>query len=740
MCEPSIETALENNDVNKIKEFIDAGGNIYKELEKKVHFYVRESLMSRACIEKKPEIVEILLDVYERDYKIAEKFVSSENDKEFLLKYIFIAWSEEDISEVLELSKIVTKSSKRNLVFIPKRQDCVIVPIMEDRDLMFRLYKNGLLTINSRTRNGSNPGHNVGIMNRLDLLKRMVAIGLNVKDTLPGSDCDDHNFLKTIVSQTKCIGLIKYCLTELHLDSEDLLNFSAKNKSLDVFEFVLEYLCKKTGSGNKKEFIQKYCENNGKFFKICTMNLNYELLAHLFTVYNLTIKRKSSFFRTFLKEPKASEYIMEILKIEKDNFDDLLDSIEMDVNSTVLDETWRAFDKENLKKINKNNVKIIVMIYKLHQYFQGQTRAFFDMIDPLAIYDVVLANTALFIALELNCEPLIKHLISKGANLLHKNIEGHTALTLACKYCTPEVVRLILRTDSNLINEIGSYGNYPLNELVQRDDSFVGVFKKMVKLGANVHILDQQLNTLLHNAVQSQNIEMVKACLEAGVDPTIKGFNDNTALHLSTKMTLLEIFDLILDTGKVDIETKNYRGNTILHNVCKSYFPYFFFSFVEKTKPNVNALNNDGQSPMYFCFENERFKKLVEMGADTSIVGVNNFPFYTSAAYEWKVDILKECFSRPDIDLTITSNEGETLLNCISAMDINFEDYIQNENVKEMFRKCTNTVTIHRKNSAFQSATETKNLKLLKYMFEYAEPELEHKNQLGETPIFGNLR
>lgn len=69
MVEPTeIEIALENNDLNKIKEFIKTGGNIYKELEKEAH--IRETLLSRACREKKTEIIEILLEFTKETIKL----------------------------------------------------------------------------------------------------------------------------------------------------------------------------------------------------------------------------------------------------------------------------------------------------------------------------------------------------------------------------------------------------------------------------------------------------------------------------------------------------------------------------------------------------------------------------------------------------------------------------------------------------------------------------------------------
>lgn len=732
--------SLENDEFNEIQGFIKSGGNIYKEFKKETYLFARETLISRACREKKTKIVEILLDVYESDYKIAEKFVCNENDKDLLLKYIFIASSEEEIKKVLNLK--LQENSKKSLVFLADRKQCVLVPVVDDKDLMLKLYKNGLLTINSRTRDGANPGHMVGIMNRLDLLKRMIAIGLNFKESLP-SCCDikhSFNLIEIVLQESKCIGLIKYCLNELELTHKDLLQFTLKNKSFEVFEFVLEYVCRQNGLSDKKSFVQKYYENNIVFFWNCSDSGNNELLAHIFTVYNIRLK---TFFRDFLKDSKSVYYIKEIIEIERENLDDLLDSKDLDTNRTILDEIWLDIFTHNeniLKQINKNIVKLIIFTFKsTNRNFQAQAKNFFNSIDPIAIYDEANENTALFIALELDCPPLIVHLISKGTNLLHKNKEGHTTLSAACKYSNLEIVKFILNAEPSLINEMTANEYYPLAELNYKKDSFLNIFKELLKRGANLHVHDYKYYTVLHHAVLSQNFNLVKLCLNLGMDPTTKGIDDNTVLHLSANQENLEIFNLLLDTGKIDIETKNYRGNTILHIVCNSLNPQLFFSFVEKTKPNVNSLNDSGQSAIYCCYDNERFQRLLEMGADTSIVGQHNVPFYITVAYDHKIDILKEIFSNSHIDLTVTSIYNETLLQLMPTIPMSISEYIHNENLKEMFRKCTNTLD-NSNCSAFDYASRSGNLQILKYMFKYAEPDLEKRNWAGNTAIFGNLK
>lgn len=208
---------------------------------------------------------------------------------------------------------------------------------------------------------------------------------------------------------------------------------------------------------------------------------------------------------------------------------------------------------------------------------------------------------------------------------------------------------------------------------------------------------------------------------------------------MSTKEDSLEIFNLILQSDKIDIESKNYRGNTILHNACKSYFDRYFFSLIEKTKPNVNAVNEIGQTPIYLCFNSKRFKKLIELGADLSIIGKQNFPFYTAAAYQSATDILEECFSNKDLDLTMVADDGMTLLHCLPDKNISIENYIQNENIRDLFRKCTNSVAKYDNETPVFAASK-KSLKLLKLMFEYGNPDLNHRNVNGETAAFGTYR
>lgn len=726
-----IEIAVKNGDLIKVKEFIENGGNIYKEYDKETDFYLNETLISKACRKKKCEIVEVLLNVYERDYKIAERAVILENEKNDLLKFIFVAWTKEDIEEVVKISETLTENSKKILVLLADRKEGMLVPINKNYKLFNKLFRNGLVNINCRDKYGVAPGHLIGKINRLDFLKRMIAIGFNFKEILPEIELSGEQiFIEKIIRSAKCFGLVKYCLEDLNIAHENLLFLTAKNKNIPVFECVLDFLTKNC----KKDFLQKFFDENPNFVEECCKFKNYKLLTHILTEYNIKMTNKKDFFSKFFKLEESKEYIFEIIELKSFDLEEVLEALDSKTIPYILSTIWNEIPKENFKKIEKLYIKLISLACEHN--LESEILEYINLLDPKLIYDPKTNNTALFIALQEDCFSMVQNLILRGANLLHRNNEQETCLIVACEYSSTEIIRLILKSEPSLINEVDSNGFNPLAELVHRDNSFIEIFNKMIRKGANPHVVDINNNSLLHNAVLAQNLEFVKLCLNLGVDSSIKGENGNTALHLCTKKKSLEIFNTILTSDKIDLESKNSKGNTILHNACKSYYPHYFFSLVEKLKPNINSVNNDGESPIFLCVDIERFRKIIEMGADTTIVAQNNFPFYLAAANWCRTDIIEFILRNLDVDLTITTNDGETLLHYLADRRIGIDGVPRTENLKDLFRKCTNTVRDFLGKTALQCAWSNTNFVLIKDMFEYSEPTLEHRNEMGETAIF----
>lgn len=732
MFEPKeILKAVENSDLNKIKEFINSGGNIYKEYMQQEFYKVPETFISRAANLKQNEIFELLLKEYENDYKIATKKILNEENKEFLLKYIFIAIDDDDIQEVLKLPQ--TESNKNcNLVLLADRKVCVLVPIVHNKRLLYKLSRNGFVNINSKSANNG-----IAKIGRLDLLKRSIEIGLDLKETY-----------QEIFYSVECVEMIKYCLNKVQeLSTKEILLIVAFNKNPQVLEVVLSYITRNTTKSNEdflKEFISDYDTNdNVNFCLHCCWPENFDLLTHILVKYKINIidhteEDKPRFYEEYLKTEKSLKYLEEVIKFQYEKLDDILEAVTLVTNPEIIKFIWTSLKEEHFKKFDESIILIIKLAYE--NTIESNILKFIEKLDPNGIYDRYIQSTALFVAIKFDCEPIVSNLIARGANLLHKNSLKETALTTACEFSSPEIIRIILKTEPSLINVAdGQYCLFPITKLVARENIDFEILNELIRKGAKTNVRCCRNNTLLHYAVLSGRNDFVQRLLELGVDPSLHNIDGQTALYLSTKRENIEIFNLILDSGKIDIETKTIRDHTVLYRACKSYTPDFFNSLMEKTKPNVHVIDNKGQTPLFWCHDVARLEKLLELGTDPKIVDKNNCSFYTVAALDFNEKIVEFCLQRSDFDLTIVGNNGKTLLHSICGMNFELEPYMGNENVKDMFRQCTNQISDHV--TPFHiAASDYHNLKFLKFMFEYAEPDLEHKNEIGETPIFGNLR
>lgn len=146
---------------------------------------------------------------------------------------------------------------------------------------------------------------------------------------------------------------------------------------------------------------------------------------------------------------------------------------------------------------------------------------------------------------------------------------------------------MIIQKSPELLKESGRDGIFPISEIISRDNFEIEFIEMMIKKGADPHVLDSNGNSLLHLAVMINRVEYVEKILEFGVDPSMQNKLGYTALHFSCTIESLEIFNLILQSDKIDIECKNYLGDTILHDACRSNFDHHFFSLIKRFYTNL---------------------------------------------------------------------------------------------------------------------------------------------------------
>lgn len=762
----SFELAVEDGKVDKVKELLKCGKQVYRKFQRETKNDKSENILMKAVRFNHVDVFELILEEYEKDYIFAKAFVAAEKDydkceKSRLLRHIFIVYEDVDSAVISDMKKMVNPHPNTIVVLVLIKKmydnDCCKVIYVNKGDLKFLIRligKNGLVNINVVDELTMDTAANyVCRKNRPDLLKRMIAIGLILQNKI---FVESKSLIEEVIMQTSNCALLKYLLHHAIFredDGDDLLMLTAHNPSSSMFENVMDYLVQKKFEKEPVTPTKIYCAIKDIFDSHPTfihkiMDLSNHKLLNYILKYKFDCDQKDEMGRAAMhiavQDENCFEFVREILKrgfrIKKhfDTHESLLDAINGDTSKEMLEEIMKYMPRNYFFSV-KSPKFIELIIYGIRLHVKSLME-YIPEIDVNAIYDED-GNTALLLAVKHSCDCLFKKLLAQNGNIYSKNVHNETVLILACRYATKEMIDSIYKRDPKFVNVVNNSRRSPLTEIIIRGAGYEDIFEELVVHNADIALIDSKSNSLLHVAVAVENIHYVQRLLDYGVDPQLQDENGNTALHLSVKGENIEMFKAILASEKVNLGTKNYDGNTILHEVCRVEDPRFcreLFKSGRKSDMILNSKNEGGQTALHYCYDNERFRLLLEKGADIKILDDTKTSAYISAALDWNIDILMTVFQM-NIDLTIPNKDGMTLLYCITDKKIPLKEGIDKyERVKEMFRKCSNTVEAFTLETPVFRAAAT-NFEYLEYMFAFsAIPiDLEMRNHIDRTAIFG---
>ncbi len=167
-------------------------------------------------------------------------------------------------------------------------------------------------------------------------------------------------------------------------------------------------------------------------------------------------------------------------------------------------------------------------------------------------------NNALINAAEGNTLEIVKLLASKTEDINHQNEEGQTALMLAVRGNSDEVVAYLIKKGAKLNLEDNDGNNlvyyWATSGKRTRDGGVIPPSKEKLSLlkenGLKVNQPQPNGSTLLHIAVQNNNLALTQKAAEWGVNVNAKNNEGNTALllaALNSKNT--EILKYLLAVG-----------------------------------------------------------------------------------------------------------------------------------------------------------------------------------------------
>ena len=248
-----------------------------------------------------------------------------------------------------------------------------------------------------------------------------------------------------------------------------------------------------------------------------------------------------------------------------------------------------------------------------------------------------------------------------------------TPLERACVNSTLEVVALLIKLGAD-VNAKGVDDRTPLFLAMSRGN--LDIVRYLCDHGADIHVkLESSRNTLLHQAVYLNRLDMCKELMKRGVNKYIANRMGNLAFHYAIHQSHYEIMEYFLSVDPKFIRKPDYLGRLPIHlaiqdgarqeNLLRLCFRY---------GANVNAKGPQDETPlhytMYFSNGHSFIPLLLERGADIHAKTKDGFTafgmiwkgicFNRWSSYNTHLQILLSNGANPCIDdcTSVTSRDG----------------------------------------------------------------------------------
>ncbi|XP_046564883.1 serine/threonine-protein phosphatase 6 regulatory ankyrin repeat subunit B-like isoform X2 [Haliotis rubra] len=191
-------------------------------------------------------------------------------------------------------------------------------------------------------------------------------------------------------------------------------------------------------------------------------------------------------------------------------------------------------------------------------------------------------------------------LVSKGGLAIEADIDGNNILRLACWGGNVDIVRYILLHDTVDIDGRGQSGRTPLEVAACKGHG--KIFDLLVTKGADLTVVDNAGNNILHSACLGGHANIVSRVLKLGkVDINSRGQCRRTPLMMAARMEDKEIFDLLVKEADTTLEDDD--GNTILHHASEGGNVDIMKDALGVTNVDINARNKHRETPTMLATE-----------------------------------------------------------------------------------------------------------------------------------------
>ncbi|XP_046546060.1 ankyrin repeat domain-containing protein 50-like [Haliotis rubra] len=203
-------------------------------------------------------------------------------------------------------------------------------------------------------------------------------------------------------------------------------------------------------------------------------------------------------------------------------------------------------------------------------------------------------RTCLMIAAHRGKRELFKFLVNTGSNVSMVDQVGDNILHIACKGGHVEMVKYIISRRLVDVNSRGQDSKTVLMfALLARNRK---IFDLCVCAGCNLTAVDGQGNNILHLALQSENLEMVRYIISQNfTDINSRGPSGWTPVMFAAMFGEIGLFDFIMSKGG-DASVVDDDGRNILHLASHEGLMKLVKHILSKDIVDVNARTKDGET------------------------------------------------------------------------------------------------------------------------------------------------
>ncbi|XP_067685591.1 putative ankyrin repeat protein RF_0381 [Haliotis asinina] len=209
--------------------------------------------------------------------------------------------------------------------------------------------------------------------------------------------------------------------------------------------------------------------------------------------------------------------------------------------------------------------------------------------------------TPVMIAASTGNQILFDLLVSKGADVIIVDDYGNNILHMACHGgCDAMVIDILLQKQFT-INSTGQKGMTPI--MFASRAGHEAVFDVLKSQGADVSVLDDDGNNVLHLACRSGDDAMVlHVLMETSIDINSRGKLGRTPLMLATLCGHKGVFDVLWNRS-ADILLFDDEGNTAFHLACLGGNVEMVHYVLLQTTLDVNCRGKYGRTPVMLAAE-----------------------------------------------------------------------------------------------------------------------------------------